>query len=1085
MNRHATRRIFLAIVALAMIASLFLPAAKLYVHSQLGGETAALFPEHTSAWQMAFAPHSGLPADAIPALGLVTYSAVYQVIAAVLLVLSAAAIALGGRKQTIAGLILAALSVPFSGAFVLQLTNLSSSLLFRLLITPQIAIYLPLAGAVVLMLTAVVSLHGSKAEREAEGYKKAPSLLSEKQWRLLCAVLALLSALVMLLPVYSISVPETVTGSPADAAALNRNVSMLEAGLGHDSMLSALKAEGNFQDVITGDIGALEPFSADANNIRGIFLIGQSSSTQTMNIAVIAGLVLLVLAGVLALIPSIDKWFPTVLATLGAIAAGSAILGVMSVGDPDMYTGASRQILHLGLGTVTPWGLCSVMLAAFSAVSGMLCIRTANAPYFVSPIPQNHLLQFVAAVLAVMAIAFTFLPVGTVNFYTPVKTKVTSSVELTGLQAMSLRAPDSMAAPTSGKGKTLYSEEAGEGEGSHLPGSPGPLPADKIIADPRRECAGYEAAHRAEAHAGADLHRAQHAAGRDAEGEIGQDQPEDQADPKAQPQRLHMGAVVVRGGGGLDLRAEILFLRLHGLAAVRRAEPAHADPDAGEETGQILPEGREGVAVGRLGLIVVIHRVGGGGDLTVVQPEGGVLRVGPALCARRFFPARLPSGGQTAQFCFQGGERLLGRLFLKGRGFGGGVLVGRFLHVGGNLVFGVGQRLLTGRRILIREADAEIGLLRFACLGRGSLRYGSGRFGLLALLLHGGHRPGEEAAGLLFHGGAAALRGLMRHRCFALRGSGILLRHGRILRGGIAVKLGQDILHREMGTHRLAQAFGPALLQGTDAGGQLVRPVARSGGDNIRLFLCVRHVRSHSPGGRCPGLGALRLPIVPVFVQNVHPVVSVRGAVAPARGGALRLLIGGDGMAAVMPPHRRIGGDVRLVGVALLPGGLQNVLHRAAVRGVDRLRLLRLGAEILLPVVRLTELNGHGVAGRAAVGAILLQDLPQGDGEGLRLLLIEDLSPLGAVGLQSGILRALHRQILLFADLVFRLHPLFFHFDVLLPLPACQALFPPFVSFSGKTRYRLRCLKISYMVIAAAAEALRELSCPFIGRLTI
>ena len=464
MNRHATRRIFLAIVALAMIASLFLPAAKLYVHSQLGGETAALFPEHTSAWQMAFAPHSGLPADAIPALGLVTYSAVYQVIAAVLLVLSAAAISLGGRKQTIAGLILAALSVPFSGAFVLQLTNLSSSLLFRLLITPQIAIYLPLAGAVVLMLTAVVSLHGSKAEREAEGYKKAPSLLSEKQWRLLCAVLALLSALVMLLPVYSISVPETVTGSPADAAALNRNVSMLEAGLGRDSMLSDLKAEGSFQDVITGDIGALEPFSADANNIRGIFLIGQSSSTQTMNIAVIAGLVLLVLAGVLALIPSIDKWFPTVLATLGAIAAGSAILGVMSVGDPDMYTGASRQILHLGLGTVTPWGLCSVMLAAFSAVSGMLCIRTANAPYFVSPIPQNHLLQFVAAVLAVMAIAFTFLPVGTVNFYTPGKTKVTSSVELTGLQAMSLRAPDSMAAPTSGKGKTLYSEEAGEGE---------------------------------------------------------------------------------------------------------------------------------------------------------------------------------------------------------------------------------------------------------------------------------------------------------------------------------------------------------------------------------------------------------------------------------------------------------------------------------------------------------------------------------------------------------------------------------------------------------------------------------------------
>ena len=272
MNRHATRRIFLAIVALAMIASLFLPAVKLYVHSQLGGETAALFQEHTSAWQMAFAPHSGLPADAIRALGLVTYSAVYQVIAAVLLVLSAGAIALGRRKQTIAGLILAALSVPFSGAFVLQLTNLSSSLLFRLLITPQIAIYLPLAGAVVLMLTAVVSLHGSKAEREAEGYKKAPSLLSEKQWRLLCAVLALLSALVMLLPVYSISVPETVTGSPADAAALNRNVSMLEAGLGRDSMLSALDEATRLYTTLK-DQGGISP-----EQVQAVLLMLQQSN---------------------------------------------------------------------------------------------------------------------------------------------------------------------------------------------------------------------------------------------------------------------------------------------------------------------------------------------------------------------------------------------------------------------------------------------------------------------------------------------------------------------------------------------------------------------------------------------------------------------------------------------------------------------------------------------------------------------------------------------------------------------------------------------------------------------------------------
>ena len=46
--------------------------------------------------------------------------------------------------------------------------------------------------------------------------------------RLLCGVLALLTALCMLLPGHVVTVPDTVTASPADAAAMNGTLSILQ-----------------------------------------------------------------------------------------------------------------------------------------------------------------------------------------------------------------------------------------------------------------------------------------------------------------------------------------------------------------------------------------------------------------------------------------------------------------------------------------------------------------------------------------------------------------------------------------------------------------------------------------------------------------------------------------------------------------------------------------------------------------------------------------------------------------------------------------------------------------------------------------
>ena len=51
----------------AAIAALFLPAVSLHVHSQLGEETAALFPENLTLAQIIFRGTDSLPAEQFPA----------------------------------------------------------------------------------------------------------------------------------------------------------------------------------------------------------------------------------------------------------------------------------------------------------------------------------------------------------------------------------------------------------------------------------------------------------------------------------------------------------------------------------------------------------------------------------------------------------------------------------------------------------------------------------------------------------------------------------------------------------------------------------------------------------------------------------------------------------------------------------------------------------------------------------------------------------------------------------------------------------------------------------------------------------
>ncbi len=458
------KRLGLLIIALTVVASLFLPGLAVYVHSQLGEEVAALFPASISAWQMATRGARCLPVEEVGAMGVVTFSGWMALAAAALLLISALLSLSEDRKLCGAGIVLAGASLALSATFAIQLNNLSGSLLFKLLLTPQAWIYAPVAGGVATLVYEAVLLRGSREERARLSMSgRRPPLLTEASWRTLMGVSALTALVLMLLPVYHVRAPQTLTADPADAAAISADTSLLTAALGRDHMLNALKAEGRFSNVISGDIAVLVPYSADENNIKGIFQIPEASGTLSANPMVLAAALLLALTALLSFVRRADKWFPASLATLAAIALGASLVNVLSVGDADMYTGSARQALHLGLGTLTPFAALSTLAAALSMVCGVLSIRAADAPYFVNPIPKRSQLRVVALALAALSIACVLLPGARFSYYTPGKSKVGATEAVSGVEALRLRAPERVSNPVSGKGKALYGEKAKAG----------------------------------------------------------------------------------------------------------------------------------------------------------------------------------------------------------------------------------------------------------------------------------------------------------------------------------------------------------------------------------------------------------------------------------------------------------------------------------------------------------------------------------------------------------------------------------------------------------------------------------------------
>ncbi len=439
----------LVLMIMITLFSLFQPAVKIYVHSQ-AGEGAGIFPDTISLMNIVTKEAAGLPVETIPALGLMNTGR-WILMAGMLFLMIGVVLALGRKKGWIqAALVTTCMALGLLATFMVQLMNLSKSLLFELLLDEiQVWAYVPIVTAVLQILFVLLIMKDcNKLE------------IGDRVWRKLGGILAIGAIFCVLLPTFLIKVPDSVTGIASDAEAMNRSVSILQQMLGNEPSLSEIAAEeGVFRDVLNGDLAELGPYYQDKANVRGIFQV--SPSVPSVDLILAGSLVLLVIGAILAFISKADKWFPLAFFTLATILFAASIMNLVIIDDGDMYASAVRQLEYLGLGTVSAVPVVMLLLCLGSTVCSVMSVRTADSPYFVSPIPQKKMLCLVAVLLAVLSLVMVLLPGVEFSFNRPGKSKTVSAVMVSGVQALGFQKSKDVLQPKDSKGNVMYKSSGG------------------------------------------------------------------------------------------------------------------------------------------------------------------------------------------------------------------------------------------------------------------------------------------------------------------------------------------------------------------------------------------------------------------------------------------------------------------------------------------------------------------------------------------------------------------------------------------------------------------------------------------------
>ena len=451
------KRIGMLIILVLLLAVLFLPAAKLNVHSSVDSATAAAFPEKISLLDILLKGSASLPVETVSQMNLVQTGQVSLAVGFVLLLLACIAGLITNKRGALQlSMALGGFSCALLFSFASQLANTASSLLFGYLISTQFWVYVPAALALITVGLSFLALHG---EVKACG-DRCLLPVSDTAWRKIGAIIAIIAVLCVLLPFITVSVPDTITES-VSAKTLNRSVSVLDYALDReDTLNAAVVAAGESTDVLTGDIGVLNPYSnqsASNNNIKYIFQ--NPKSATSVNALMLISVITLILGALLAFIKKADRWFAVCLHAVAAVCALGAALSMINVSSADFYSKAGMQLVYLGLGRITSVPLIIAVLAICAFLCGATGIRRADLPYFVNPLPATIRIRVIAVGLAVVAVVMMFMPTASFTFYKAGGTNTVSSCEITGVQLFTFSYPDDVIHPKDKKGNTMYEEE--------------------------------------------------------------------------------------------------------------------------------------------------------------------------------------------------------------------------------------------------------------------------------------------------------------------------------------------------------------------------------------------------------------------------------------------------------------------------------------------------------------------------------------------------------------------------------------------------------------------------------------------------
>ena len=446
------KRIWIGILMLILLGSLFMPFFTVYPHMALDRQVAAAFPGDVSGLALITKGNGILPLSLMPALGSVPFRQELLAIGVALTLLGGFAALSRRRLFPQVAMLLGGAGLTVTLLFSFYFQQLGQSILFHVFLTVKWYLWVPFVVSLLLFLTETLQLRTSEHTR-----------IHVQSWRRLSAILSVLALLTLLLPFATTYVPAGTFPSPAEDALAQRSISGLEWITDGEPLLSELGGDSSlFVDPASGgEMQNLITLSGSSEDVKNLFLIPTHGGT--VHALAVASAVLLLAAFILLLLRKVDPWFPTVLSTAGSLLLLSEVLGTLPMDSSYQFIGATTQMMYLGLGGYTIFPLLMTALAIASSACAIISIRISDTPYFNNPIPRNKRLLAVSLSLAAGATLLLLTPVFQINLYTPGKINQANPTvvrPMSGAELLLFSKPDELMTPANNRGKALYGEAA-------------------------------------------------------------------------------------------------------------------------------------------------------------------------------------------------------------------------------------------------------------------------------------------------------------------------------------------------------------------------------------------------------------------------------------------------------------------------------------------------------------------------------------------------------------------------------------------------------------------------------------------------